>query len=155
MRSENGEQGCGCGCCCGGGKERSEAEAGEPKGTVEAAAGGEALCPVETTLGLIGGKYKALILWHLMEGALRFSELSRSVPGATPRMLTRQLRELEASGLVARRVFAEVPVRVEYSLTGAGRSIYPILSAMYRWGSAYLESQGKRAGCSMKPPEED
>lgn len=154
MRSEKGERG--CGCCCGGGKERSEAAAGGngAEKVVGAEGDSESLCPVETTLGLIGGKYKALILWHLMEGALRFSELSRAVPGATPRMLTRQLRELEASGLVARRVFAEVPVRVEYSVTDAGKSIYPILSAMYRWGSAYLESQGKRAGCSMKPPEE-
>ena len=147
MKEEKAGQGS-C-CCCGGGRKKGEAGAGPEAESGEA----EALCPVETTLGLIGGKYKALILWHLMEGALRFSELSRAVPGATPRMLTRQLRELEASGLVARRVFAEVPVRVEYSLTESGKSIYPILSAMYRWGSAYLASQGRRAGCSMKPPE--
>lgn len=125
------------GCCCGQAGPEPEAPAA---------------CPVETTLSLIGGKYKALVIWHLMEGALRFSQLSRRVPGATPRMLTRQLRELEADGLVSRRAFAEVPVRVEYSLTAAGRSLYPILSAMYRWGGAYLESRGGRAGCTMKPP---
>ncbi|MDD7441782.1 MAG: helix-turn-helix domain-containing protein [Sutterellaceae bacterium] len=109
-------------------------------------------CPVETTLGLIGGKYKALILWRLMEGPLRFSQLSRIVTCATPRMLTRQLRELEADHLVHREAYPEVPVRVEYSLTDAGKSIYPILEAMYRWGSGYLARQGKAVGCAMRPP---
>lgn len=130
----------GCECCAG----RSSSE---PDGD-------RAYCPVETTLGLIGGKYKALIVWRLMEGPLRFSQLSRIVKCASPRMLTRQLRELEADGLVSRRAYAEVPVRVEYSLTRMGESIYPILAAMYRWGSSYLAEQGKAVGCAMRPPKE-
>lgn len=149
-----------CPCC--GGAEKSGGS-GPSCGCGEAAAGGcscceggakETLCPVETTISLIGGKYKALIVWRLMDGPMRFSQLSRAVAGATPRMLTRQLRELEADGLVLRRAFAEVPVRVEYSLTPTGKTIYPILAAMYRWGSGYLKAQGKAAGCSMRPPED-
>ena len=100
-------------------------------------------CPVEKTLSLIGGKYKALILWRLMEGPMRFSQLARIVTGATPRTLTRQLRELEEDHLVHRHVYAEVPVRVEYSLTPQGESIYPILASMYRWGSGYLKAHGQ------------
>ena len=71
---------------------------------------------------------------------------------ATPRTLTRQLRELEDDHLVHRHVYAEVPVRVEYSLTPQGESIYPILASMYRWGSGYLKAHGKKVGCAMKPP---
>ena len=84
---------------------------------------GDIHCPVEATLGLIGGKYKALILWRLTDGTLRFSELQRIVTAATPKTLTTQLRELERDGLVARRVYAVVPPKVEYSLTERGRSI--------------------------------
>ncbi|MFV0436709.1 MAG: winged helix-turn-helix transcriptional regulator [Desulfopila sp.] len=112
---------------------------------------GERHCPVEATINLVGGKYKALILWNLMGGTLRFSELRREVPQATPKMLTQQLRELEADGLVNRKVYAEVPPRVEYSLTTLGRSIAPVLKAMYAWGTSYLKSQGMTANCSMKP----
>ena len=86
---------------------------------------GDIHCPVEATLGLIGGKYKALILWRLTDGTLRFSELQRIVTAATPKTLTTQLRELERDGLVARRVYAVVPPKVEYSLTERGRSIRP------------------------------
>ncbi|MCG5031455.1 helix-turn-helix transcriptional regulator [Mesosutterella sp. OilRF-GAM-744-9] len=131
----------GCECCAG-------HSLAEPDGV-------KTYCPVETTLGLIGGKYKALIVWRLMEGPLRFSQLSKIVKCASPRMLTRQLRELEADGLVSRRAYAEVPVRVEYSLTRMGESIYPILSAMYRWGSGYLAEQGKSVGCAMRPPQDE
>ena len=74
-------------------------------------------CPVEATLELIGGKYKALILWHLSQGILRFSELRQVIKGATPKMLTQQLRELEANGLVHREVYPVIPPKVEYSLT--------------------------------------
>ena len=88
---------------------------------------GDIHCPVEATLGLIGGKYKALILWRLTDGTLRFSELQRIVTAATPKTLTTQLRELERDGLVARRVYAVVPPKVEYSLTERGRSIRPVL----------------------------
>ena len=107
-------------------------------------------CPVEATIAMIGGKYKSLILWKLAGGTLRFSQLRKEVPQATPKMLTQQLRELEADGLVCRKVFAVVPPRVEYSLTPFGRSIMPVLEAMYDWGSAYLASQGLAANCSMK-----
>lgn len=108
-------------------------------------------CPVEATLALVGGKYKALILWKLMTGAMRFSELRRAVPGATPKMLTQQLRELESDGLVHREIFPVIPPRVEYSLTPFGLSIRPVLESMYAWGTGYLEHRGLKASCSMQP----
>lgn len=108
-------------------------------------------CPVEATLGLIGGKYKALILWKLISGPMRFSELRRTVSTATPKMLTQQLRELEKDGLVHREIFPVIPPRVEYSLTDFGRSIRPVLESMYAWGSGYLARQGVEANCSMAP----
>lgn len=108
-------------------------------------------CPVEATINLIGGKYKSLILWKLMGGTLRFSQLRKEVPCATPKMLTQQLRELEADGLVTREVFPVIPPKVEYSLTGLGKSIAPVLEAMYSWGSAYLHGQGVEVNCSMEP----
>ena len=95
-------------------------------------------CPVEATLELIGGKYKALILWHLSQGILRFSELRQVIKGATPKMLTQQLRELEANGLVHREVYPVIPPKVEYSLTETGRSLMPVLVAMRDWGAVYL-----------------
>ena len=115
----------------------------------------EPQCPVALTLSLIGGRHKALILWNLLEGTMRYSELRRAVPAATPKMLTQQLRELEADGLLTRRIYPVVPPKVEYSLTPAGESIRPILTAMYRWGRSYLESRNRPVGCSMKPPAED
>lgn len=106
-------------------------------------------CPVEATLELIGGKYKALILWHLAEeGTLRFSELSRLIT-ATPKMLTQQLRELENQSLVSREIFPVVPPRVEYSLTSTGRSLMPILIAMRDWGADYLRFQNEHPCCFM------
>ena len=95
-------------------------------------------CPVEATISLIGGKYKAIILWHLVGKTLRFSELSRLVTSATPKMLTQQLRELENDGLIHRVVYPVVPPKVEYSLTDFGKSLYPILDAMCSWGTDYL-----------------
>lgn len=95
-------------------------------------------CPVEATLKLIGGKYKALILWHLIDGALRFSELSRRIPQATPKMLTQQLRELESDGLLTRTVYPVVPPRVEYELSAFGQTMLPVLDAMCGWGAGYL-----------------
>ena len=105
-------------------------------------------CPVEATLELIGGKYKALILWHLSGGTLRFSEL-RKVISATPKMLTQQLRELEAQHLINRKVFPVIPPKVEYSLTETGKSLLPILVAMRDWGAKYLRSQDKTPSCYM------
>ena len=106
------------------------------------------ICPVETTLGLIGGKYKALILWHLSAGTLRFNQLQKAVT-ATPRMLTLQLRELESDGLVSRTVYPEVPPRVEYAMTDLGRSLMPILTAIRDWGAEYLRGQDIEPNCFM------
>jgi len=92
-------------------------------------------CPVEATVALIGAKWKPVLLFNLIGGAKRYSELQRLVPGASDRMLTRSLRELESDNLVLREVFAEVPVRVEYSLTADGTTLHPILEAMSDWGS--------------------
>lgn len=108
-------------------------------------------CPVEATLGLVGGKYKALILWKLIPGPMRFSELRRAVPAATPKMLTQQLRELENDGLVLRTIFPVVPPRVEYSLTPFGQTVRPVLESMYAWGTDYLEHRGLKVCCSMEP----
>ncbi len=106
-------------------------------------------CPVEATLELIGGKYKALILWHLSETKLRFSELKRLIHGATAKMLTQQLRELEAESLIHREVFPVIPPKVEYSLTELGKTLMPILVAMRDWGAGYLRSQNLETHCFM------
>lgn len=106
-------------------------------------------CPVEATLDLVGGKYKALILWHLSGGTLRFSELRNRIPKATPKMLTQQLRELEADDLVHREVYPVIPPKVEYSLTATGRSLLPILVAMRDWGAAYLRGKNQEPCCFM------
>ena len=106
-------------------------------------------CPVESTIDLIGGKYKALILWYLAEKTLRFSELRKKISGATAKMLTQQLRELESQKLVFREVFPIVPPKVEYSLTELGRSLLPILVAMRNWGTNYLKSKNLEANCFM------
>lgn len=94
-------------------------------------------CPVETTLTLIGDKWKVLILRDLMPGTKRFGELKKSIGSVSQKVLTSQLRAMEASGLVHREVYAEVPPRVEYSLTDLGRSLSPILDSMRVWGEEY------------------
>lgn len=106
-------------------------------------------CPVAATLDLIGGKYKALILWHLAENKLRFSELRKVIQGATPKMLTQQLRELESQQLIHREVFPIIPPKVEYSLTELGKSLLPILVAMRDWGAGYLRTQNIETTCFM------
>ena len=106
-------------------------------------------CPVSATLNLIGGKYKALILWHLTGRTLRFSALQRLVPDATPKMLTQQLRELEGNGLVQRTVYPVVPPKVEYALTAKGVTLSPILEAMFEWGTTLLHEEGKEPNCTM------
>ena len=106
-------------------------------------------CPVEATLELIGGKYKALILWHLSEGKLRFSELRKVITNATPKMLTQQLRELEAQALIHREVFPVIPPKVEYSLTELGKSLMPSLVAMRDWGAGYLRTKDLESCCFM------
>ena len=106
-------------------------------------------CPVEATLDLIGGKYKALILWHLSDGTLRFSELRQRIAKATPKMLTQQLRELEMQDLIHREVYPVIPPKVEYSLTETGRSLMPILVAMRDWGAEFLRSKNEEPCCFM------
>lgn len=105
-------------------------------------------CPVEATLSLIGGKYKALILWHLNGKTLRFNELRRLIPNATPKMITQQLRELEKDTLIHREVYPVVPPKVEYSLTPLGTTLVPILLAMFDWGNDFLNSAEVTTDCS-------
>ena len=100
------------------------------------------ICPVETTLMLIGDKWKVLILRDLLPGTKRFGELKKSIGAVSQKVLTAQLRDIEENGLVNRRVYAEVPPRVEYSLTEVGRSLKPILDAMWDWGEGYKKRNG-------------
>ena len=95
-------------------------------------------CPVEVTLDAIGGKYKGMLLYHLLEGTKRFSELRKLLPTVTHRTMTLQLRELEAVGIVHREVYAVVPPKVEYSLTAMGRSLEPIIKLMREWGAEHM-----------------
>ena len=97
-------------------------------------------CAVEVTLSVIGGLWKPVLLFHLLDGKLRFNALCRLTPSATARMITLQLRELEADGIIVRHVFAEMPPKVEYELTGMGRSLAPILLSMREWGDRFRES---------------
>ena len=94
--------------------------------------------PVEVTLDLMGGKWKMLILWLLRDRIFRFSELKRKIPKITQKMLTQQLRELESDGIINRKVYAQVPPKVEYSLTDLGKSFLPILKAMHKWGEFFI-----------------
>lgn len=94
-------------------------------------------CPVEATLTLIGDRWKVLILRDLMEGTRRFGELKKSLGGITQKVLTANLRQMEDTGLLTRKVYAEVPPRVEYTLTELGYSLKPVLDAMQSWGEAY------------------
>jgi DNA-binding HxlR family transcriptional regulator len=97
----------------------------------------ESECPIRTTLDVIGGKWKPLILFQLKSGPQRFSALRRSIPDVTQKMLTDRLRELERDGIVHRKVYAVVPPKVEYSLTPYGEGLKPILAAMAKWGAGH------------------
>ncbi len=97
-------------------------------------------CGIDVTLALVGGKWKASILWHLAQETMRFSDLQRQFSDITRKMLTQQLRELEADGLVHREVYPQVPPKVEYSLTEKGKTIFPILDLMGEWGREYLKA---------------
>ena len=99
-------------------------------------------CPVETTLMLIGDKWKVLILWNLMNGTMRFGELKKSIGTVSQKVLTAQLRDMEKKGLLTRKVYAEVPPRVEYTLTETGYSLKPVLDAMWAWGADYKAKNG-------------
>lgn len=97
-------------------------------------------CSMELTLQVIGGKWKLIILHKLgKEGTMRFSEVKRSIPNITQKMLTQQLRELESDGVVRREVYAQVPPKVEYSLTELGESVLPVIGSLCRWGESYAE----------------
>jgi DNA-binding HxlR family transcriptional regulator len=100
-------------------------------------------CPVETTLLLIGEKWKVLILRDLIEGTKRFGELKKSIGSISQKMLTQQLREMEEDGLVTRKAYAEIPPRVEYSLTEDGMSLKSVLDSMWAWGEKYIEKGNK------------
>ena len=95
-------------------------------------------CPVEAALDLIGGKWKAIILFRVMEETRRFNELRRLMPGLTQRMLTNQLRELERDGLINRKVYPEVPPKVEYSITEFGKTLAPVLLALKQWAEVQM-----------------
>ena len=98
-------------------------------------------CPVETTLMLIGNKWKVLIIRDLLTGTKRFGELKKSIGKVSQKVLTTQLRDMEEDGLISRKIYAEVPPRVEYSLTELGKSLQPILNAMLQWGTEYKEKK--------------
>jgi len=110
-------------------------------------------CPVTVTLDAIGGKWKAVILWQLSFRTLRFSQLQRRLTGITQKMLTQQLRELERDGLVHREVYAEVPPRVEYSLTSEGETLKPLLVGMCDWGRGQMERSGETPPPRCLPPD--
>ncbi len=102
-------------------------------------------CSVEATLSLIDGKWKGVLLFHLLDGVQRFGELRRHVPAATQRMVTNQLRELEADGIIERQVYPQVPPKVEYSLSPLGRSLTPVIMALKSWGDANIGLFGRSA----------
>ena len=107
----------------------------------------EFTCPVAATLSLIGGKYKPLILRHLIERPLHYMELQRKIPKATPKMLSQQLHDLENCGMVHREVLPEKPPKTLYSLTAFGESVIPVLDAMCQWGANYLDGLDVQQPC--------
>ncbi|MGB0733241.1 MAG: winged helix-turn-helix transcriptional regulator [Pontibacterium sp.] len=99
-------------------------------------------CPVEVAVEVIGGKWKTVILFHLIRNnTMRFNALKRTMPDITQRMLTKQLRELEASGIVHREIYQEIPPKVEYSITEFGQTLVPILESLYDWGASYIQQE--------------
>ncbi len=105
-------------------------------------------CPIGATINIIGGKWKILILFSLNQGTKRFSELRREMPSVTQRMLTNQLRELENDKIISRKVYAEVPPKVEYALTDIGKTLAPVFDALRKWGQCYVR---KMASANPKP----
>ncbi|WP_395946032.1 winged helix-turn-helix transcriptional regulator [Brevundimonas sp.] len=111
-------------------------------------------CAVEVTLSVIGGLWKPIILFHLLEKKLRFMQITRRVPNATQRMLTLQLRELEADGVIVRHVYPQVPPKVEYELTEFGRSLAPVLLTLREWGESYQRERGLETTPAVCAPSE-
>lgn len=108
-------------------------------------------CSMEFTLSLIGGKWKCLIIWYLGENTLRFCELKRKLPGVTQRMLTLQLRELENDGIVNRKIFVQVPPKVEYSLTDAGKALIPVLLKLSDWALDFYHTDALKVSDNRQP----
>ena len=104
-------------------------------------------CPVEAAMDVIGGKYKALIVYELMSGTKRYNEIARAVPQATPRMLSKQLKELEEDGVIIRTLYPVVPPKTEYSLTEVGQTLVPIVDALCKWGEHYFKFAGVPVPC--------
>ena len=106
-------------------------------------------CTVEATMDIIGGKYKVIILWHLIKnGTLRFSEIQRLIPQATPKMLSSQLKELEANGIINKVLYPVVPPKTEYSLSELGKTLTPIITSLREWGIMYFEKAGVENPCN-------
>jgi DNA-binding HxlR family transcriptional regulator len=112
----------------------------------------KAVCAVEAAVGLLEGKWKCIILFHLLDGTARFGELRRRMPNVTQRTLTNQLRELESYGLLERKVYAEVPAKVEYTISPLGRTFEPVLFAMKCWGERLLETDAFANELAVVPP---
>lgn len=101
------------------------------------------ICPTETALSVMGGKWKGMILFYLADGTKRYNELKRLIPGITQRMLTKQLRDLETDGIIHRKVYPVIPPKVEYSLTETGNKLKPIINALRDWGEDYLKEKSE------------
>jgi DNA-binding HxlR family transcriptional regulator len=110
-------------------------------------------CPVNAALGIIGGRWKILIIYNLFEGIARFNELQRATGGISKRVLTAQLRQLERDGIVTRKVYDSSPLRVEYALTEVGRSLEPVMELLCVWGEGYGERIAASSAQPMKSPE--
>lgn len=104
-------------------------------------------CPMELAMSIIGGKYKAVILWHLIDNTLRYNEIQKFIPKATPKMLSQQLKELEADGIINRKMYPVVPPKTEYSLTELGKSLVPIIQSLEDWGDGYFKYLGLPNPC--------
>lgn len=103
-------------------------------------------CPVEITIDILGGKWRALIVWHLSKNVLRFSEVQKIVPGISKKVLSEHLKELEKNKLIDRKVYPEIPPRVEYKITSKGKGLSEILDLMEKWGRNILETEGVKIG---------
>lgn len=103
-------------------------------------------CPLEVTLKIIDGRWKVMVIHELVEGIRRFGELNKALVGVSHRTLTQQLRELEAAGIIRRKVYRQVPPKVEYSLTPLGETLKPVLMAMHDWGEAYVKATARKSG---------
>jgi DNA-binding HxlR family transcriptional regulator len=113
------------------------------------------LCPVETTVRIVGGRWKAAVLDQLFQGTKRFSELKRTITGITPRTLAQQLRELQSTGIVERTVYPDTPPRVVYAITPLGKSLRPLLDAMCHWGKSHSAAMALKKLRASDPPQRD